>query len=79
VWQGRAPEEPEDRLLALAVADGLDALPPLQRQVLILRYYADLTVPGIARELGVPEGTVKSRLHAAASSMRARLHADEVV
>ncbi|MER5767057.1 sigma-70 family RNA polymerase sigma factor [Streptomyces sp. NPDC001985] len=79
VWSPQAPDGPEARLLALTVADGLDALPPLQRQVLVLRFYADLTVPRIARELGVPEGTVKSRLHAAAKSMRARLHVDEVV
>jgi RNA polymerase sigma-70 factor (ECF subfamily) len=32
------------------------------REALVLRYYADLTVPEIARVLGCPEGTVKSRL-----------------
>jgi len=28
-----------------------------------LRYYRDLTVDDIARRLGVPSGTVQSRLH----------------
>lgn len=69
----------EARLVALAVAEGLDALPARQRQVLILRFYADLSVPQIAAELEIPEGTVKSRLHAAAKSLRARLHVNEVV
>ncbi len=54
-------------------------LPDAQRQVLVLRFYADLSVRGIAEELGIPEGTVKSRLHAAVRALRARLHEDEVV
>ncbi|MFD3657162.1 RNA polymerase sigma factor [Streptomyces sp. NPDC058620] len=72
----------EARLLALTVAEGLDELPAAQRQALVLRFYADLSVPQIAAELGIPEGTVKSRLHTAAGAMRERLartHADEVV
>ncbi|MFI6287705.1 RNA polymerase sigma factor [Streptomyces sp. NPDC051018] len=79
VWSAESQGGQEARLLALTVADGLDALPEAQRQVLVLRFYADLTVPQIARELGLPEGTVKSRLHAAAKAMRSRLHTDEVV
>lgn len=72
----------EARLTALTVAEGLDELPAPQRQALVLRFYADLSVPQIAAELGIPEGTVKSRLHAAARAMRERLsriHEDEVV
>ncbi|MFF2534694.1 RNA polymerase sigma factor [Streptomyces cyaneofuscatus] len=69
----------EARLLSLAVAEGLDALPDGHRQVLILRFYADLSVPRIAEALDIPEGTVKSRLHKAARALRERLHVDEVV
>lgn len=47
-------------MLSLAVAQGLDELPDQQRQVLVLRFFADLPVRSIAQELGVPEGTVKS-------------------
>ncbi|MGI5482761.1 RNA polymerase sigma factor [Streptomyces lavendofoliae] len=79
LWNEQVPGEQEARLLALTVAEGLDALPPAQRQVMVLRFYADLTVPQMAVELGIPEGTVKSRLHAAAKAMRARLRVDEVV
>nr|WP_241562129.1 sigma-70 family RNA polymerase sigma factor [Streptomyces hoynatensis] len=68
------PEHPQEhRDLALTVAAGLDELPPGQRQVLVLRYYADLPVRKIAELLDVPEGTVKSRLHAAVSALRTRL------
>ncbi|QIQ04806.1 RNA polymerase sigma factor [Streptomyces liangshanensis] len=70
---------PESGLLAMAVAEALDGLPEAQRQVLVLRYYADLSVPRIAEELGIPVGTVKSRLFAAAKLMRERLRLEEVV
>ncbi|GGX10508.1 RNA polymerase sigma factor [Streptomyces malachitofuscus] len=69
----------ETSLLSLAVARGLDQLPDAQRQVVVLRFYADLPVRSIADQLGVPEGTVKSRLHTAVRALRARLHDDEVV
>ncbi|MEU1052091.1 sigma-70 family RNA polymerase sigma factor [Streptomyces sp. NPDC005876] len=73
------PSGEETSLLSLAVARGLDELPDIQRQVVVLRFFADLPVRGIAEELGVPEGTVKSRLHTAVRALRARLHEDEVV
>ncbi|NGO12108.1 sigma-70 family RNA polymerase sigma factor [Streptomyces sp. HC44] len=69
----------DTKVLSLAVAQGLDELPDAQRQILVLRFYADLPVRGIAEELGIPEGTVKSRLHTAVRALRARLHEDEVV
>ncbi|MFI8927624.1 RNA polymerase sigma factor [Streptomyces sp. NPDC053474] len=78
------PERPEDdgaesRVLSLAVAQGLDELPDGQRQVVVLRFYADLPVRDIAAELGIPEGTVKSRLHTAVRMLRTRLQKEEVV
>lgn len=45
----------------------------------MLRFYADLPVRAIAEELGIPEGTVKSRLHTAVRMLRARLREGEVV
>ncbi|MGW1889143.1 RNA polymerase sigma factor [Streptomyces sp. NPDC002004] len=69
----------DTRVQSLAVAQGLDELPGNQRQVVVLRFYADLPVRAIAEQLGIPEGTVKSRLHAAVRTLRARLHEDEVV
>ncbi|MGW1757662.1 sigma-70 family RNA polymerase sigma factor [Streptomyces mirabilis] len=78
----RQPADARDEdssVLSLAVAQGLDELPDAQRQVLVLRFYADLSVRGIAEELGIPEGTVKSRLHSAVRALRVRLHEDEVV
>ena len=51
----------------------LDKLAPNQRQVVVLRYFAELTVPEIAGAMGVKEGTVKSRLHRALSRLREHL------
>lgn len=44
-----------------------------QREILGLHHGAGLAVADIASMLGVPEGTVKSRLHAARSELRAIL------
>jgi RNA polymerase sigma-70 factor (sigma-E family) len=51
-------------------------LEPEQRAVLVCRHYLDLTVPEIAETLGLPEGTVKSRLSRALMAMRASLAAE---
>ncbi|MHC0432315.1 RNA polymerase sigma factor [Streptomyces sp. O3] len=73
-WSLRPAEHPQEhRDLALTVAGGLERLTPLQRQALVLRYYTDLPVSGIAELLGVPEGTVKSRIHAAVAALRTEL------
>ena len=47
-----------------------------QQVVLGLRFGRDLTVPQIAAETGVPEGTVKSRLHHSLEHLRAALAAE---
>ncbi|MFE0177772.1 RNA polymerase sigma factor [Streptomyces sp. NPDC059002] len=80
LWRESTDEDgAEARATSLAVAQGLGELPDAQRQVVVLRFYADLPVRAIADELGIPEGTVKSRLHTAVRLLRARLHEGEVV
>ncbi|MFC6704399.1 RNA polymerase sigma factor [Flexivirga alba] len=59
-----------DRDTALMVAAALELLSPSHRQVITLRYWADMTVPEIANRLSVPVGTVKSRLHSATLMLR---------
>lgn len=54
-----APELDPDHV---AVVRALAELDPDQREVIVLHYLADLGVAQIAQDLGVPEGTVKSRL-----------------
>lgn len=56
-----------------AISRAMVRLDADHRIVVILRYWADLTVEEIAARLDVPAGTVKSRLHYALRSMRPRL------
>lgn len=55
-------EEEERRQLVRA---SVDRLPDFLRQVVILAYYQGLKYMEIAEIMGIPVGTVKSRLHAA--------------
>ena len=57
----------------LDVVAALAALPPRPRTCLVLRYYADLTVPQIATELGIAEGSVKRYLHDGTAALGATL------
>jgi RNA polymerase sigma-70 factor (ECF subfamily) len=47
-----------------------------QRAVLVFHHYLDLPMPEVAVRLGIPIGTVKSRLHYAMTALRASLEAD---
>ena len=58
---------------ALAVLQAVDALPPRQREAVILRYYRDLSEADVAEALGCSVGTVKSQLSKARSSLGRRL------
>jgi RNA polymerase sigma factor (sigma-70 family) len=56
---------------------GFRRLDPDQRIVLVLHYYLGLTLDEAAEALGIPPGTVRSRLSRATRAMRAALDADE--
>ena len=63
-----------DRQLgAIAVDQMLAVLSPRDRQVLHLRYVAGLTQAQVAEQLGMPEGTVKVRLHRSRARLRTLL------
>ena len=56
----------ERRELAAVLA----ALPEAQRETLLMRFVDGMSLAEIAEALGVPEGTVKSRLHNAVATLR---------
>ena len=59
----------ERTIQSVATEQALSALGPEDRTLLRLRYEEDLTQGQVAERLGIPEGTVKVRLH----RVRARL------
>ena len=71
----------EDGSAVLAERDRLDrafeSLPADQRIALALHYALDLSVPQVAAALSVPDGTVKSRIHAGVDRLRAALAAED--
>jgi RNA polymerase sigma-70 factor (ECF subfamily) len=70
-----------DGLEAIGTRDQLERafarLPVDHRAVLVLAYYADLSVADVSVALGIPIGTTKSRLNRATSAVRAALDAEE--
>jgi len=59
------------------VAEALRRLPPDSQELLTLKYGADLNIIEIALVLGIPAGTVKSRLYHAREQLRQTLEGDK--
>jgi RNA polymerase sigma-70 factor (ECF subfamily) len=83
-WRRRAPPEASAAADEAAGVDGVERvdagvdalrllarLPAEQREVLILRYFHDLTEDETAAILECPKGTVKSRMHQALARLAA--------
>jgi RNA polymerase sigma-70 factor (ECF subfamily) len=72
-----APECTEDealrRLQAATVGSALRTLPEAQRQAVVLGYYGGFSHTEIAARLGVPPGTVKSRMRLALRRLAGQL------
>lgn len=60
-----------------ALGRAFETLEPDERIVLVLRFWHDLTVDAIADRVGIPNGTVKSRLHHATERLRSAMTAQE--
>ena len=61
-----------------AVKAALLTLPEPAREILIMRHYEDLSYAEIAESLGVPEGTVMSRLFRARRALTAALRGQDL-
>lgn len=57
----------------LRLDQGIAALSPDHREILRLRYFADLSYAELAEALDIPAGTVMSRLHAARKALAGQL------
>jgi RNA polymerase sigma-70 factor (ECF subfamily) len=69
----RVSDASETTAVRDALSRALAGLDPDHQVVVAMRFHADLTVPAIAEALGIPEGTVKSRLHHALGRLRAAM------
>ena len=61
------------------VSAALQHLSPAHQAVLFETFYHGGSLVGIARELGIPHGTARSRLHYALQALRRQLHEDDVI
>jgi RNA polymerase sigma-70 factor, ECF subfamily len=74
VPEGDGRDDSTDQLLlSWVVADAITKLSPEHRAVLSECYYQGRPVAEVARRLGVPQGTVKSRTHYALRALRLAL------
>jgi RNA polymerase sigma-70 factor (ECF subfamily) len=67
------PIDPAGRERSDMVAEAVAALPPLQREALILAEYEEMALEEIARATGAELAAVKSRLHRARENLRRML------
>ena len=63
----------QDAVIGERIAAALDLLPPGQREVFVLANNHGLRYHEIGEILGIPEGTVKSRMHHAVRALREEL------
>lgn len=67
------PHEDTDRDEVIALHTALQGLNPPLREVIVLYYFRDYRVSELSEILGIPEGTVKSRLSTARAELRKAL------
>ena len=69
ILPGGTPVDSADDTVIRAVM----ALPPREKEAVLLRYYQQMKLGEIAQALGIPEGTVTSRLNRARVRLRRQL------
>ena len=61
------------------VSAALQHLSPAHRTVLVETFYHGDSLATVARELGIPHGTARSRLHYALHALREQLQDDDAI
>jgi RNA polymerase sigma-70 factor, ECF subfamily len=61
------------------VCDALQHLSPAHRAMLVETFYRGRTLTAVARKLGIPDGTARSRLHYALHALRRQLHERDAI
>ncbi|MFC3771397.1 RNA polymerase sigma factor [Paenibacillus sp. GCM10012303] len=77
---GGIPDERADGTEIRAVRDSLesalDVLEPRQKQIVILKYFEDLTIHEIAAAMQYPDGTIKTWLYKALRKLKDYMRKD---
>jgi RNA polymerase sigma-70 factor, ECF subfamily len=78
---GEVPADPglDDVLDRQLVSDALQHLSPAHQSVLVETFYRGGTMATVARELGIPHGTARSRLHYAPDALRQQLQEHDAI
>jgi RNA polymerase sigma-70 factor, ECF subfamily len=76
---GVAPDSEQTVAIRDQIDRGFSRLPVEQRAVLVLHHYLGLPDREVGEALGIPVGTVKSRLNRASAGLRAAIEADDRV
>jgi RNA polymerase sigma factor (sigma-70 family) len=72
--ENRVEPDPGDEIeMALHVQRALEVLPEHHREVMHLVFYEEMNLREAAEVLGIPEGTVKSRMHHARKALAKEL------
>jgi RNA polymerase sigma-70 factor (ECF subfamily) len=87
LWWRIKREQPQDNLIEpaeeekafsyLPLKEAICKLPSQLKEVVILRYYADLTLAETAESLGIPQGTVVTRQRRALKLLKLELLEEE--
>ena len=72
------PDRSQAVIDRLAIVDALGRLPARQREVVVLRFFADLSVAETAAAIGASEGTVKTHTSRALTRLRDALTSEEM-
>ena len=72
-WSANPERTLEKKDLQAAVQGALDTLSDEHRAVIVLHHIEGMDLKDISRELGIPEGTVKSRLARARDELKRKL------
>ncbi len=76
--EARISSQGSDEGHRLHLLSVLSTLPRRQREAMMLHYLADLSVAAVAHLMNISEGTVKSHLSQARSTLRTRLEVEDV-
>lgn len=68
--EGAVPAAQEERLSVALIGDALNLLPPQQREVIVLVALEEMSYRDVAEIVGVPIGTVMSRLSRARNALQ---------